>query len=197
MRKWVRLFFRLTILAPLLQVLLINCASARRNEPPQEMDTVVIGEVVSVPEQEGPPSTETPASRALDKNVVYEDLVNIVWSLCEIRIGHGKTELDREAMAENGMDDIYTLQLMDEGLSGKAAPNRYFTTYELRHNHDFRLRPIVGTMIAANINVGGLMENEYYWYLQRVNHWEIVNGALELYAYPSQNEEVVLRYLRR
>jgi hypothetical protein len=127
----------------------------------------------------------------------YEDLLEITWQLCEIRVGYGRTEFDRQAMAENGIGDIYTLEFTQEGISGKAAPNRYFSAYELRHNHDFRLRPIVGTLMAANINIGGIMESEYYWYLQHTSHWEIVNNGLELYAYPSQNEEIVMRYLRQ
>jgi hypothetical protein len=191
MRVCAGLFYRITILPPLLAILLLNCASATRNERFQD-EVVFIENEAPVPEEEA-----RQAAYIAGQSLPYESLINTVWSLCEIRIGYGRTELDRKEMAENGMDDIYTLQLMEEGMSGKAAPNRYFTTYELLHNHDFRLRPIVGTMIAANINVGGLMENEYYWYLQRVTHWEIINGELELYAYPSQNEKVVLRYLRQ
>jgi hypothetical protein len=100
-------------------------------------------------------------------------------------------------MAANGLGDIYILQLTEEGINGKAAPNRYFTTFEIRHNRDYRLRPIVGTLMAANINIGGLMENEYYWYLQRTTHWEIVNDGLELYAKPNPAEDIVMRYTKQ
>jgi hypothetical protein len=131
------------------------------------------------------------------QSAVYEDLLDIVWQLCEIRISYGRVEFDRQAMAENGMGDTYTLQLTPEGINGRAAPNRYLSTYELQYNHEFRLRPIVGTLMAANINIGGIMETEYYWYLQHTAHWEIVNNGLELYANPSQNEEIVLRYMRQ
>jgi hypothetical protein len=186
---------------PLLAVTVSACISRPQNVPFQDVEVVFV-------EEEIPPNTEIPDIEApivveIDQNVpimsqiaVYEELLDIVWHLSEIRLNYGRMELDRAAMTANNMGDIYTLQFTGEGISGKAAPNRYFTSFELRHNHDFRLRPIVGTMMAANINIGGLMENEYYWYLQRATHWEIVNNALELYAYPSQNEEVVLRYLR-
>jgi hypothetical protein len=148
---------------------------------------------------EKPPQTVevTPEKPAVTGTSAYDDVADIIWQLCEIRIGYGKTELDREAMSQNGMGDMFILQLTEEGVNGKAAPNRYYTTYELRHNHNIRLRTIVSTLMAANINIGGLMETEYYWYLQHTNQWEIVNGELELYAYPSQNEEIVLRYTRQ
>jgi heat shock protein HslJ len=165
---------------------------------PVEEAAVLIEEETAAPVPEARADAEERAPvQAVSKNAVYEELLGIVWLLSEIEVSFGKTALDRAAMTANGMGDIYTMQLTEEGVSGKAAPNRYFTTFELRYNHDFRLRPIVGTMLPANINIGGLMENEYYWYLQRASHWEIVNNTLELYAYPSQNESVVLRYLRQ
>ncbi|MDR1363687.1 MAG: META domain-containing protein [Spirochaetaceae bacterium] len=131
-----------------------------------------------------------------DSGVVFSEITNIVWELREIQVNYGKTELDRQAMAANDLGDSFTLQFTEEGVNGKAAPNRYFSTYELQHKHDFRLRPIVGTLMAANINIGGLMENEYYWYLQRANRWELVNGNLELYA-SGQDEDITLRFRRQ
>jgi heat shock protein HslJ len=196
MRGCVKLVYFLAILPAVMVVALLGCASKAQNAPIREEAAIIEETAALVPEASA--NAEAPAPMpAVSLNAVYEELLNIVWLLSEIQVNYGKTALDRTAMAANGMGDIYTLQLTEEGISGKAAPNRYFTTFELRHNHDFRIRPIVGTMLPANINVGGLMENEYYWYLQRATHWEIVNNALELYAYPAQNESVVLRYLRQ
>jgi heat shock protein HslJ len=197
MRGCVKLVYFLAILPAVGAVALLGCASKARNTPAggETWEPAVIEETTApVPEVRA----EAPATMpAISRNAVYEELLNIVWLLSEIQVNYGKMALDRTVMSANGMGDIYSLQLTEEGISGKAAPNRYFTTFELRYNHDFRLRPIVGTMLPANINIGGLMENEYYWYLQRATHWEIVNNALELYAYPAQNESVVLRYLRQ
>ncbi|MDR0383509.1 MAG: META domain-containing protein [Spirochaetaceae bacterium] len=184
-------------LLPVLAAALLSCASSRRNVPVQTEELLII-EAATPPAPEALIEVESyPTAPAISRNAVYEELLDIVWTLREVKVNYGKMELDRAAMAVNGMGDVYTLQLTEEGVSGKAAPNRYFTTFELRHNHDFRLRPIIGTLLPANINIGGLMENEYYWYLQRASHWEIVNNELELYAYPSQNEEIVLRYRRQ
>lgn len=117
-----------------------------------------------------------------------------VWQLVEIRIGYGLIALDRQQMAYNNLNDVYIIQFTDEGVSGKAAPNRYFAPYERREGKNISIRQIVGTLMASNINIGGLMENEYYWYLQRITRLDLVNGYLELYANPSPNEEIVLRY---
>lgn len=119
---------------------------------------------------------------------------NRVWQLVEIRIGYGLIALDRQQMAYNNMNDVFIIQFTDEGVSGKAAPNRYFAPYEKQEGKNISIRQIVGTLMGGNINIGGLTENEYYWYLQRITRMDIVNGYLELYATPSPNEEIVLRY---
>lgn len=131
------------------------------------------------------------------QDVSFDEITNIIWELSEIRISYGKMELDRAAMAANGIGDVFIFQFTEEGINGKAAPNRYFSTYELRNGHDFLLRPIVSTFMAANINIGGLIETEYYRYLQRANHWEIVKGGLELLSTGQNDEEVTLRFLRQ
>jgi drug/metabolite transporter (DMT)-like permease len=175
------------VFIPILLLVFSNCASRSKVKGDS-------GFVIEVPRETTVPA---PVQPVINQNISYEDITNVIWQLSQIRISYGKTELDRLAMAANGLADIYILQLTEEGINGKAAPNRYFTTFELRHNHDFRLRPIVGTLMAANINIGGLMENEYYWYLQRTTHWEIVDNGLELYANPSPTEEIVMRYIRQ
>jgi hypothetical protein len=173
------------VLAPFLTFALFGCASAPKKLKEEGFVMEIPRTVDPVPQPMGNP------------NVAYNDIMNVVWQLSEIRISYGKTEFDRWAMAANGLGDIYILQLTEEGINGKAAPNRYFTTFEIRHNSDYRLRPIVGTLMTANINIGGLMENEYYWYLQRTTHWEVINDGLELYAKPSPAEEIVMRYTRQ
>jgi hypothetical protein len=193
-------FCRWAFVLLLFGVVFCNCRSAPQAEDESAGATFVEDEAYALSDETITPETESAAVQPLytqPQTAVYEDLLNIVWQLCEIRISYGRVEFDRQAMAENGMGDIYTLQLTAEGLNGKAAPNLYRTDYELQHNHDFRLRPLVGTLMAANINIGGILETEYYWYLQHTTHWEIVNNGLELYANPSPNEEIVLRYLRQ
>jgi hypothetical protein len=155
---------------------LFNCVAL----PEKTGGKIIVEETVVVEDQAAP--------------VSFSEITNIVWELYEIRVSYGKTELNRKAMADNGLGDIFILQFMEEGINGKAAPNRYFGTYEFMHDHDFRLRPIISTLMAADINIGGLMENEYYWHLQRTVRWEIINNGLELYT-GSPNEDITLRFL--
>jgi hypothetical protein len=186
------------VLAPFLTLALFGCASAPKKLKEEGFVMGIPQETTSQELIIQEPLPKDPTSKPLiNPDAVYGDIMNVVWQLSEIRISYGKTELNRWAMEANGLADIYILQLTEEGISGKAAPNRYFTTFEIMHNRDYRLRPIVGTLIAANINIGGLMENEYYWYLQRTTHWEIINNGLELYAKPSPGEEIVMRYTRQ
>lgn len=127
-------------------------------------------------------------------NDLFESIKNRRWQLIEIRINYGLIALDRQQMAYNNLNDVYIIQFTDDGVTGKAAPNRYFAPYEKREGKNITIRQIVGTLMTSNINVGGLMENEYYWYLQRITRFNVNNGYLELYATPSANEEIVLRY---
>ena len=200
MRIFKRGFCRWEFILLFFSIIFCNCKSVPENNAISETDLAM--PVMDEPAAAGDEASwlEPAAGQiqgAQPQSAAYGDLLDIVWQLSEIRISYGKTVFDRQAMAENGMGDIYTLQLTEEGLNGKAAPNLYRTSYELRYNHDFRLRTIVGTLMAPNINIGGIMESEYYWYLQQTIHWEIINNGLELYAYPSQNEEIVMRYIRQ
>jgi hypothetical protein len=158
---------------------LFNCVAL----PEKTNERIIVDEIVVV---------EDRVAQAAP--VSFNEIKDIVWELYEIRISYGRTELNRQAMADNGLGDVFILQFTEEGINGKAAPNRYFSTYELMYDHDFRLRPIISTLMAADINIGGLMENEYYWYLQRTVRWEIINNGLELYT-GSPNENITLRFL--
>jgi heat shock protein HslJ len=171
-------------LLPLGFALLSGCASQPEGEI---MDRLVVAEAAV---------QETGASvPAL--NAAYSDIQGRIWLLSEVRINSGKMELDRAKMAKEDKGDMYVLQLTDEGINGKAAPNRYFAPFEMREGHEYRLGPIAGTLMASivPINIGGLMENEYYWYLQRTTHWEAAEQTLELTARPSPDEEIILRYV--
>jgi hypothetical protein len=74
------------------------------------------------------------------------------------------------------------LQFKEEGINGKALFNYYFAPYVKHEGKEVAFRQIVGTRLTSTgmINVGGLGEEEYYWYLQRVVRWNVVNDRLEL-----------------
>ncbi|GMO23939.1 MAG: hypothetical protein Ta2B_03260 [Termitinemataceae bacterium] len=122
------------------------------------------------------------------------------WLLCQITVGAGDIILKRQEMAEHNLGDVYTLQITNEGLSGKAAPNKYFAAFASNgaggDSHSFTLQQIKGTPMAANINVGGLMEPSYYWYLQRATKWQLNGQYLLLYtqAKDDTSQQIIMIY---
>jgi hypothetical protein len=125
---------------------------------------------------------------------VFEDILEKIWRLAAIKIGYGSIQLNRSAMRNAGMDDLYVIQFKDEGINGKALFNYYFAPYVKHEGKEVAFRQIVGTRMNATdtANVGGLGEEEYYWYLQRVTHWNIVKNRLELFA---GDGEIILYYI--
>jgi hypothetical protein len=87
------------------------------------------------------------------------------------------------------------LQFKEEGINGKALFNYYFAPYARYEGKEVAFRQIVGTRLATTgtINAGGLGEEEYYWYLQRVARWAIVDDRLELYT---GDGEITLCFIR-
>jgi hypothetical protein len=127
---------------------------------------------------------EQPVAPPPVREWTFESILEKVWRLSAIRIGYGGIQLDRAAMKNAGIDDLYVLQFKEEGINGKALFNFYFAPYVKQEGKDIAFRQIVGTRLASTNtpNVGGLGEEEYYWYLQRVMRWNIVNDRLELYT---------------
>ena len=134
-------------------------------------------------------------SAAKSRVWTFAELSERVWHLAAIKVGHGVIFLDRAAMKTAGQGDIYVLQFKEEGINGKAVFNYYFAPYARREGNDIGFRQIVGTRqgSSAGVNVAGLGEEEYYWYLQRVTRWQVSNDRLALYA-PSGESEIVLYF---
>jgi heat shock protein HslJ len=124
----------------------------------------------------------------------FQDIKDRIWKLTELSVGFGRVVFDRIGMENNGHGDVYIIQFADEGVNGKAAPNRYFAPYEVQEGHSVALRTIVGTMMAASINIGGIMETEFYYYLQRISRWDLQNGRLDLFVAVSPDENAVLSF---
>jgi hypothetical protein len=124
----------------------------------------------------------------------FESVLEKIWRLAAIKIGYGSIQLDRAAMKNAGLDELYALQFKEEGINGKALFNYYFAPYVKQDGKEIAFRQIVGTRLtsASTINVGGLGEEEYYWYLQRVMRWNIVGDRLELYT---GDGEITLYYI--
>jgi heat shock protein HslJ len=179
-------------------MLLAGCASSKKTagaaeKPPSQTTAARAQSAPSGTQAAGTAAANAPAP-APRREVTFRDVKQKIWKLSEIRIGAGSTVIDRKKMEDAGMGDVYIIQFTDEGVNGKAAPNRYFAPYDMQEAKNVSVRTIVGTLMAATINVGGLMENEYYYYLQRISRWELSGSTLELFSAISPDEYAILCY---
>jgi heat shock protein HslJ len=142
------------------------------------------GEQDAAPQVARPAEEQSFAPPPPVREWAFEDILEKVWRLAAIKIGYGSIQLDRAAMKTAGIDETYVLQFKEEGINGKALFNYYFAPFVKHEGKEVAFRQIVGTRMASpgTINAGGLGEEEYYWYLQRVMRWNIVNDRLELYT---------------
>jgi hypothetical protein len=141
-----------------------------------------------------PPDISLLPLPALDTETAFKDIKDKIWRLVELRIGSGATIIDRSKMDAAGQGGFYVIQFTNEGINGQAAPNRYFAAYNVQITRNVTLQTLVSTQQSTTVNIGGLLEPEYYYYLQRINRWELRGGQLHLYAPLSPDGESVLIY---
>jgi heat shock protein HslJ len=132
----------------------------------------------------------------INSTVAFTDIQQKTWALVEIRTGDGDSDfIDRQKLEDAGNGDAYTLTIDGERISGKANPNRYFTSYELGEDeHELLLSVVAGTLMWGIVEPGMLLEQDYYTYLQNVNRWDL-NGALELATVTQEDQEVTLVFI--
>ncbi|GHU58101.1 hypothetical protein FACS189444_1260 [Spirochaetia bacterium] len=120
------------------------------------------------------------------------------WKLTAVKsaapVNTGGREFSRQELQEIGMADAYTLQIDEARLSGKAAPNRYFTSYFLGDGYDIQVNPVAGTLMMSLKEPEGLKEQEYFAYLALVNRWDLHQDVLTLYTVNTGGEETLLIY---
>jgi heat shock protein HslJ len=126
----------------------------------------------------------------------FQDIQQKTWALVEIRIsGEDTLFIDRKKLNEAGNGDAYTLVINEERISGKANPNRYFTSYELGEDPELFLSVVAGTLMWGIVEPGMLLEQDYYTYLQSVNSWDLNGGALELATVTQEDLEAILVFI--
>ncbi|MDR1143658.1 MAG: META domain-containing protein [Spirochaetaceae bacterium] len=116
------------------------------------------------------------------------------WKLLEVRRSDKTVTLDRNKLTADGMGDLFTLKVDADRLSGKAAPNRYISTYQAGENNALTIAPSIATLMASIYDPERLREQEYFQYLGKVKSWKLNQGKLELYTTDASNKEAVLVY---
>ena len=125
----------------------------------------------------------------------FADVINRDWNLAEVRLQNETVVFEREKLAEEGFNEIFTLRFDDERVNGVGAPNRYFAPYTVTDKQGITINTIAGTLMASIREPEKLKEHSYFGYLQNVTRWNLVKGNLELYSRGDDGTEAVLVYV--
>ena len=114
------------------------------------------------------------------------------WKLTELRFTDRTVTLNRNELPAD-QADIFTLNIDNERISGRAAPNRYMTSYQAGANNALTIQPIASTMMALIvIDPQRIQEPEYFLYLGKVKSWKINQNKLELTTTDTANRALVM-----
>ncbi|GHT71659.1 hypothetical protein FACS1894110_25080 [Spirochaetia bacterium] len=136
-----------------------------------------------------------PVSASVQETALsFTDVQGKEWKLIEVRTAPLNIPLDRDALAEEGFADVFTLSFDAGQLQGKGVPNRYRGPYEAGEGQSLKIKNIAATLMAAFREPEALKEHEYFAYLQNIYRWNIGKGNLELFTKNEDGREAVLVY---
>jgi heat shock protein HslJ len=117
------------------------------------------------------------------------------WKLSAIQFSDKTVALNRSELKKEEAD-IFTMTLDSEQVSGKGAPNRYFSMYNAGENNALTIQRVASTMMAAlSIDPERIQEPDYLTYLGNVKSWRMNQKKLELVSADANNKEIVLVYV--
>ncbi|MDR1249348.1 MAG: META domain-containing protein [Treponema sp.] len=119
------------------------------------------------------------------------------WALAEIVTETGNVIINRGKLEADGRGDVFTLRADAERISGKGAPNLYFSPYRLGEDQEIFISPIAGTLMMGLVENEGLQEREYYNYLEQANQWLLTGDKLELWSETADGEPAILIFVLR
>jgi heat shock protein HslJ len=122
----------------------------------------------------------------------FDEVQGKEWVLDEIITEFGIIIINRQKLEVDGMGNAFTLFIDGERISGKGAPNRFFSPYTLGKDQEIKISPIAGTLMMSIAEPEGLQEREFYNYLEQATQWEVSDGRLELYTETSEGDPVIL-----
>ena len=114
------------------------------------------------------------------------------WRLVELRFSERTVILNRNELSSD-MRDILTMNIDNNRVSGRGAPNRYFTSYRAEANNALTFQPIASTLMATIFfEPQRIREEEYFQYLSRVTRWNLNRNRLELFSTEANGRELVM-----
>jgi heat shock protein HslJ len=112
------------------------------------------------------------------------------WMLSEIKTPSRTIVLNRQKFEAEGMPaDMFSLRFdKEKRLSGKAAPNRFFTECNWGDNSTLTLKQVASTQMFSFKEQDQLKEQDFFNYLAKVQKYSITpEGYLELFISPDGN----------
>ena len=114
------------------------------------------------------------------------------WKLTELHFTDRTVTLNRNELTGD-QADFFTLAIDNERISGRAAPNRYMTSYQAGANNALTIQPIASTMMALiYTDPQRIQEPEYLQYLGKVKSWRVNQNKLELTTTDAANKELIM-----
>ena len=114
------------------------------------------------------------------------------WKLTELRFTDRTVTLNRSELTRD-QADFFTLTIDNERVSGRAAPNRYFTSYKAGADNSLTIQPIASTMMALIVtDPQRIQEPQYLQYLGKVKSWKINQNKLELTTTDAANRTLIM-----
>jgi hypothetical protein len=122
------------------------------------------------------------------KNFVFSEIQGRRWNLTEVKNKSTTINIDRT----KAPIDIYTIKFEPAHLTGAGAVNFYSASYIARKNQTLSIIKFARILNDTLYETEHFTEYEYFWYLQKVNRWDICDRKLELYTYDENGARVVL-----
>jgi hypothetical protein len=116
------------------------------------------------------------------------------WKLVELKANGKSYQIDRKKLDAEGLGDLFTFNISNDRISGRAAPNRYTAGYKTGDNNALTIQAPASTLMAAIYDPERIKEKEYFDYLIKVSRWKLNQGRLELYTTDKTGKEAVLIY---
>ncbi|MCL2293680.1 MAG: META domain-containing protein [Spirochaetes bacterium] len=137
------------------------------------------------------------------KNKVVPDSCKIegkTWELVRVETKSGASiKLDRKEMKRLNQENMFTLLISSNNISGRAAPNNYVAQIIAQDGNKIKFSLIASTRMAALVDMDNILlqEDEYFRLLQQTFAWGIKNKNLILHTINSANEKTKLIYSPR
>jgi len=121
-------------------------------------------------------------------DAAFSEVQDKFWKLTEVKNGSTVINIDRT----NIMRDFYTAKFQAGLLIGAGADNAYFASYTASENHALSIGMISSSRVIPVYEIKNFTEYQYFMCLEKVNHWDIHNGKLELYTYDKNGDGIIL-----